>query len=78
MSNAAKKIKKHTTPATEIVSARLAKPEISTLRKIYPGRSNQAIIETLVEEKLARKDFDLWLGGLKAAHQAGDLDLEKV
>ncbi|MGK5088980.1 hypothetical protein WDW86_15590 [Bdellovibrionota bacterium FG-2] len=78
MRSAVKKTKKRSVAATEIISARLPKPGISILRKIYPGCSNQAIIETLVEEKLARKDFDSWLGKLNAAHQSGDLDLDKV
>jgi hypothetical protein len=78
MKSASKKPNRSTTASTEVVSARLAKPEIRILRKIYPGRSNQAIIETLVEEKLARRDFDSWLGELKAANQSGDLDLEKI
>jgi hypothetical protein len=78
MTVAAKTRKSQAKSSTEIVSARLRRPALSTLRKLYPGRSNQAIIETLVEEKLARRDFDSWLSELKRVHQSGDLDLEKV
>ncbi len=73
----AKKQKKESAP-TEVVSARLSKPELSTLRKLYPGNSNQAIIEKLVEEKLARRDFDRWIEHLRSAVNNGTMDLDKV
>ena len=69
---------KTTSHSTEVVSARLPRPQLAILRKIFPGHSNQTIIETLIEEKLARKHFETWLNELKNAHQAGALDLEKV
>jgi len=76
MKNAAKKPKRDRSASTEIISARLSKPEILTLRKLYPGSSNQAIVKRLVEEKLARKDFDQWLEKLRDANESGGLNLE--
>jgi hypothetical protein len=78
MKNAAKKPRKVRTSTTEVVSARLSKPEILTLRKLYPGSSNQIIVEKLVEEKIARKDFAIWLEKLSEATTAGDLDLDRM
>jgi hypothetical protein len=78
MKNAAKKQRKVKPASTEVVSARLPKPELSNLRKLYPGSSNQDIIERLVEEKLARKDFDIWINRLREASESGHLDLDLV
>jgi hypothetical protein len=78
MKNAAKKPRRGRSVTSEVVSARLSKPEIATLRKLYPGSSNQDIVEKLVEEKLARRDFQMWLTSLRNAMDENSLNLEKV
>lgn len=65
-------------PPSEVVSARLRKPALSVLKRLYPGQSNQVIIEKLVEERLARRDFDAWIEKLQDANRSGGLDLDKV
>jgi len=79
MKNTAKKQKlSRSSSPSEVISARLSKSEILSLRKLYPGSSNQDIVEKLVEEKLARRDFQIWLSSLRKAVDDNALDLDQV
>lgn len=70
--------RKKVSKKSSVLTARFPTERVQQLRRLYPGRSNQEILTSLADEKLARQDLVDWMSELQKAQTTGDLDLEAI